>query len=97
MMHLNPHFQNYKSFQIDEQLSRNRDSNLTQNGNIFAICCRPEEDGDVICGRNGKTVKGYCAVNFDVASSRNVRDPSPNHFVTAEEAEAVTIKCETLT
>ena len=33
-----------------ELLSRNRDSNMTQNEHVYAICCRLEVDDDVISG-----------------------------------------------
>ena len=37
-------------FEIDSPLSRNGDPNITQNRHVYAICCRPEVDGDVISG-----------------------------------------------
>ena len=57
-----------------EPLTRNRDLNMTQNEHVYAICCRPEEGGDVILGQHVKTLEGYIVVNFEVASSRSFRD-----------------------
>ena len=50
-----------------ESLSRNRDPNMTQNEHFHVICCRPEVAGDVISGRNVKTIEGYAVINFVVA------------------------------
>ena len=38
---------------------------MTKNEHIYAICCRPEVDGD--CG-NVKTIEGYVVLNFEAAS-----------------------------
>ena len=47
---------------------------MTQNGHVYAICCRPEIDGDVISGENVKTIEGYAVLNFEVASFSSFRD-----------------------
>ena len=47
---------------------------MTQNERAYAICCRPEVDGDVISDENVKTVEGYAALNCEVASSNSFRD-----------------------
>ena len=57
-----------------EPLSRNRDTNLTQNEYVYAICCRPEVAGDVISGGNVKIIEGYAALNFETASFSSFRD-----------------------
>ena len=53
---------------------------------VCTICCRPDVAYDVVSGQNVKTVEGYLAVNFEVASSNIFRDIQRNHFVTAEAA-----------
>ena len=57
---------------------------MTQNEDVKAICCRPEAAGDVVSGRNVKTIVGYgyVVVTFEVASSNSFWDIT-NHFVTA--------------
>ena len=47
---------------------------MTQNEHVYAICCCPEVDDDVISGRNVKTIAGYIVVDFKVASSSSFRD-----------------------
>ena len=42
--------------------------NMTQNEDVYAICCRPEVAGDVISGENVRTIEGYAVLNFEVAS-----------------------------
>ena len=37
------------------------------------ICCRPEVAGDVISGKNVKTVEGYAVLNFEIASFGSFR------------------------
>ena len=56
---------------------------MTQN----ATCCRPEVAGDVISGKNVKTIECYDVLNFEVASFISFRDIKKNHFVTAAEAD----------
>ena len=46
---------------------------MTQNEQVYAICYQPGADGDVISGRNVKTVTGYAAVDFEVTSSSSFR------------------------
>ena len=41
---------------------------MTQNEYVYAICCRPEVAGDIISGESVKTIEGYAALNFEVAS-----------------------------
>ena len=64
-----------------EMLPRNRDPNMTQNGHVYAICCRPEVDCDVISWLH---VVGYVVANSEVASSSSFRDSvlKKNHFAT---------------
>ena len=57
--------------------------NTTHNEHVYAICCRPEVDDDVISGRNVNTIN--FAINFEDASSSGFRDIPNNHFVTAAE------------
>ena len=47
---------------------------MTQNEHVYAICCRPEVDDEVISGHSVKIVEGYTVVNFEVASSSSLRD-----------------------
>ena len=55
-------------FKLVELLSRNRNLNMTQNQHVYAICCRSNADGDVISGRNVKTIEDNALVNFQLAS-----------------------------
>ena len=55
-------------FEMVEPLCRNRDPNMTQNEHVCVIGRRPEVDDDVISGQNVTTIKGYIAVDFEVAS-----------------------------
>ena len=57
-----------------EPLSRNSDPNMTENGHIYAICCRAEVAGDVLSGENVKTVDGYAMLNLEAASSSSFRE-----------------------
>ena len=66
-----------------ETLSRNRDPNLTQNGHVYAIWCRPEAAGDVISGGNVNTIESYAGLNFEIASFSSFQDIKKKHFVTA--------------
>ena len=47
---------------------------MTQNEHVYAISCRPEIAGDVICGNSVKTIEGYAVLNFEVASFSRFRD-----------------------
>ena len=47
---------------------------MTQNEHVYAICCRPEVAGGIIYGQNGKAIKGYVMVNFQVASFSSFYD-----------------------
>ena len=53
-----------QSVKLCEPLSRNRHPNMTQNEDVYAICCRPEVAGDVIFGGNVKALDGYAVLNF---------------------------------
>ena len=57
-----------------EPLSSSCDLNMTQNEHVYAVCCPPEVDDDVIFSRNVKTFEGYVVVNFEVASSSSFWD-----------------------
>ena len=48
--------------------------NMTQTDQVYAICCRPEEAGDVVSGENVKTIEGYAVFNFEVVSFSSFRD-----------------------
>ena len=43
---------------------------MTKNQHIYAITSGPEVAGDVISGRNVKTIEGYVVVNLEVASAK---------------------------
>ena len=47
-----------------EPLSRNRDSNITQNEHVYPICCWPKVAGDIMSGENEKAIEGYGVLNF---------------------------------
>ena len=55
---------------------------------VYTICCQLEVAGDVDSGENVKTIKGYAALNFEVASFSSLRDIFKNHMVTAAMVEA---------
>ena len=46
---------------------------MTQNEHVYAICCRPEEAGDVISGRNLKTVEDSAVLHFEDANLSSFR------------------------
>ena len=52
---------------------------MTQNEHVHVICCRPKIAGDIISGRNVKTVEGYVELNFEAAgvSSFGVNQNQP--------------------
>ena len=58
---------------------------MTKNEHVYAICFRTEIAGDVISSGNIKTVEGYAALHFEVASFSSFRDIK-KHFVTAAKA-----------
>ena len=66
-----------------ERFSRNRDPNMAQIEQVYAICCRPEVAGDVISSNIIKTIAGYAVLNFEVASSSSFQDILKIHFLTA--------------
>ena len=47
---------------------------MTQNSHICTFCCRPAVVYYVISGLNVKTMEGYLAIIFEVASSNSFRD-----------------------
>ena len=47
---------------------------MAQNEHVYAICCRPEVDNDVLSGGSVKTIDGYALENLEVASSSSFRD-----------------------
>ena len=47
---------------------------MTQNEHVYAIYGRPEVAGDVLSAENIKTIEGYAALNFEVASFSSFRD-----------------------
>ena len=52
-----------------EQLSRNYDLKVTENGHIYyAIGCRLEVHDNVISCRNINTIQGNAVVNFEGAN-----------------------------
>ena len=55
-------------------LSRNRDPSMTNNGHIYAICCRPDVADDVVCVGWMWTIEGYEAANSEIGSSSRFRD-----------------------
>ena len=57
---------------------------MTQNAHAYATCCRPEVDDDVIYSQNIKTIEGYVAVNFEVASSSNFQNLPKMSFCDGE-------------
>ena len=71
MKRLNHYFQTSKPFR--NRLCDCREI-ATQNWHVYAICCRPEGECDVVSGQNEKTIDGYVAVDFEVASSSSFRD-----------------------
>ena len=46
---------------------------MSHNERVYEIGSWPEVDGDVISSRNVKTVEGYVALNFEVASPSSFR------------------------
>ena len=54
---------------------------MTQNEHVYyAICSRPEVDGDVISGENLKTIEGYAVLNFEVPSLSSFQDIQKKSF-----------------
>ena len=53
---------------------------MTQNLHVCTICCRPEVVYGVISGRNVRTMEGYLAINFEVATSNSFRDIQNESF-----------------
>ena len=59
---------------------------MTQNEHIYAICCRPEVDDNVIFGRNVKTIEGYIVVNFKLLAPAVSEIFQNDCFVTVKSA-----------
>ena len=57
---------------------------MTQNGDIYAICCGPEVVGEVISGRHARTIECYVVANFEVATLRLIVSDILKHFMTAK-------------
>ena len=53
---------------------------MAQNEQVYAICCQPEVDDDVISGRNKRTTQSYAVVNFEGASFSTFRDFTKRSF-----------------
>ena len=47
---------------------------MTQDEDVYAICCRPEVAGDVISDENVNTTKCYAVLNLEVANFSSLRD-----------------------
>ena len=56
---------------------------MTQNEDVYAICCLPEVGGVVMSSENVRTIKCYAGLNFEVAISSSFRDIPKSYFVTA--------------
>ena len=67
-----------------ESLSRNHDPKVTQNLHVFAICCRPEIDNDVISGVAVDNVGMDVPIKFGDSGSNRFRDIRGADFVTYE-------------
>ena len=53
---------------------------MTKHQLVYAICCRPEVDSNVISGGSVKTIEGYAVLNFEVAGLSIFRDIPPKSF-----------------
>ena len=62
---------------------------MTQNEHVYVICWWPVVDDDVISGRNVKTIEGYIALNFEVASSSSFRDFPKRLFCDGEVSDGI--------
>ena len=47
---------------------------MTQNEHVYASCCQQEVAGDVISGRDVKTIDGYMLVNFEASDLSSIGD-----------------------
>ena len=54
---------------------------MTQNEDVYAICCQPEVAGDVISGERVKTIEGYVVLNLETASISTFRENHNQPFV----------------
>ena len=54
---------------------------MTQNEDVYAICCRPEVAFDVISGANVKTSERYAVLNLDIASIRSFQENHNQPFL----------------
>ena len=52
---------------------------MTQNGHIYAICCRQVVDDNGISSEHVKTLEGYAVLNLEFGCSGSFRD-SPKSF-----------------
>ena len=53
---------------------------MTQNERVYATCCQPEVDGDIISGANVKTIEGYAVLNFEADSASSFRENQNQPF-----------------
>ena len=47
---------------------------MAQNEHVYAICCSPEVDDDVISGEDAETFPEYVRINLCVASFGSLRE-----------------------
>ena len=47
---------------------------MIQIEQLYTICCRPEEAGEVVSGETVRIVDGYVVLNFEAASFSSFRD-----------------------
>ena len=53
---------------------------LDQNEHVYALCCRQEVAGEVICSGNVKTIESYAVLNFKAASFSSFRENQNKPF-----------------
>ena len=47
---------------------------MTQNEQVYGICCRLEAADDVVSSAKEETIEGYVMLNFEVASFISFKD-----------------------
>ena len=60
---------------------------MTPNKHVYAICCRLEVAGNIVSGKNVKTVENYAVLHFEVASFSSFEDIKSHFMTTAAEAD----------
>ena len=55
-----------------EPLSRNREPNMTQNEQVYAICCQPEAADYGVSGQDVETFRYYSSTNLLFRENRNL-------------------------